>query len=98
MPIPSLQPKLYFDGGRFIQRGFELADVKVGDDEFSVYKGGGFGLAAVLYHLLHEDFVAAHFASFETNVIFAEVAEGFCAPRATRFYIKDWCVHCEELN
>lgn len=98
MPIPRLQPKLCLDGGRLIQRSFELADVEVGDHEFAVYKGGGFGLAAMLYHLLHEDFVTAHFAGFEANVMCAEEAEGFCAPRAAGLYVKDWCVHCEELN
>lgn len=90
-----LQSKLCLDGGRLIKRGFELADVEVGDDELAVHKGGGLGLAAVLHHLLHEGFVAAHFAGFEADVICAEEAEGFCAPWAARFYVKDRCIHCD---
>ena len=88
-----LQPELRLDRGRLIKRGFELADVEIGDDEFAVHKGGGFGLAAVLHHLLHEGFVAAHFAGFEANVVSAEEAKGFCAPWAAGLYVKDGCVH-----
>lgn len=93
--MPSLQSKLSLDGRRLIKRGFEFADVEVGDDELAVHKGGGFGLAAVLHHLLHEGFVTAHFAGFEANVICTEVAESFGAPRAAGFYVKDRYVHCE---
>ena len=89
-----LQPELCFDGGRLIECYFELADVEVGDDELAVHKGGGLALAAELYHLLHEDFVAAHFTRFVANVVCAEEAEGFCAPWAARFDVKDRCVHC----
>ncbi len=91
--MPSLQSKLSLDGRRLIKRGFEFADVEVGDDELAVHKGGGFGLVAVLHHLLHEGFVAAHFAGFEANVVSAEEAKGFCAPWAAGLYVKDGCVH-----
>ena len=92
--LRSLQPKLCFDRGRLIESNFEFAEVEVGDDEFAVHEGRSLRLAAELYHLLHKDFVAAHFAGFEANVVCAEEAECLCAPWAARFDVKDRCVHC----
>ena len=82
------------DCRRLDQCGFEFTDVKVGDDERTQHEGRGLGLAAVLQHLIHEDFVAAHFACFQLNAVGFEEGEGFFAPRAAGFNVKDGCGEC----
>ena len=77
------------DLGEGVEFGEEFVDGEVGDGEFTVFESGGFGLSADGDHGVHEVVVLGDVADFDLDALAVEIADGFGAPGAAGFHVKD---------